>query len=1265
MRRFEYVEGGSSKFWEVGLVGEQITVRYGRIGTAGQTQTRSCASPSAAQAEHDKLIREKTGKGYREVGTAAASPVMPAAPAIPTQGPTGQAPAAPRSPEPLPPAPAPAAAVATVRTTEPVATSAVTAVKEGSAAEAAVEPGPEPQPPGEFLWTPGWRRLLPPWRGIDTPSPPALVESVCMAELQAGTLKARARLKDAPTALAMLGAATPGALYAPPGSADLAEWSTLCGHLMTGMRQMHGDVITARALWRLAAARHGLPFALQLVLDAVQAAPPAARDYSGLIEGIDLPELRARCVAASEPEYAQLYAIAQAQSARSGLMASIVAYLFPTEATLLAPAIARLGNQGGDARAHLLVGCRLSRADLQALIQNMGNAWGRFEVTRELLLNLARLRVPEALPLAFKRAQLDHYADHRRPYLEIARAHDSAEALAGLIARFDDKDARALIDGYAHQWPQLAIRLAAEHCSSREDRALADWLQRFCITERTALQAARCNASETIRPLLDRIAASLPKALTLAAPSELPNWLQAPPWRQRKRSAAPSYPALVPLDQMAHMRWLPGEQARWQNGLTPEGMRVNVWQPELRGLSGQDFLRAVLRLFGVPEAQHETTLAGRSPSRETLGQRRWASSGLLMLLPKAAAAAVLRAWGPDGWYDMETSRLEQVIAWLNELAPPLLEEFPRVNLERGLQLAQPLASAPIASVAAAALRQGKRVRPLAQAWLLRHADVAALALLPQLGDRKLSDDAQFALRLMLGNGRAAEIEAAAASYGDSGRAALAALRAFDPMNLAPTRLPTLPDFWQPRSYARPLLPDGRGLPDEVLDAIGEMLAFSPMEPRYAGLDALRELCTPASLGAHAWDLFQAWITAGAPAKDSWAFAALAHLGDDECARRLARLIRTWPTEGASARAASGLDILAAMGSDVALMLLHGIAQKVKSKPLQLKAQARLEHLALSLGLSAEELADRLVPDLGLDDSGTLLLDFGARQFRVGFDEHLKPRVYDAHGALLKDLPGVLKSDDQALANDASARYKALKKDVRTLASQQLWRLEQAMVRQRRWSAAAFRRCFVEHPLLRHLARRLLWGRYEQDQLIECLRVAEDLSYADSRDDLLTLADDAEVGIVHPLELSPADAAAFGQIYADYEILQPFAQLGREVWRLSAEQAAGNEYAGCAGRKVATVGVFALESRGWERDGDDSGGMVGGLRRELGSDLVVELSFEPGYVVGSPRSEPEQTLHALQLHRSNRWGAEPGVRWSDVNPVLVSEVLRDVERLAAK
>ena len=48
---------------------------YGRIGTAGQTQTKDFADDAAAQKSYDKLVAEKLKKGYTDTasGTAASA----------------------------------------------------------------------------------------------------------------------------------------------------------------------------------------------------------------------------------------------------------------------------------------------------------------------------------------------------------------------------------------------------------------------------------------------------------------------------------------------------------------------------------------------------------------------------------------------------------------------------------------------------------------------------------------------------------------------------------------------------------------------------------------------------------------------------------------------------------------------------------------------------------------------------------------------------------------------------------------------------------------------------------------------------------------------------------------------------------------------------------------------------------------------------------------------------------------------------------------
>lgn len=69
VRHFEFVEDKSSKFWEISVDGCEVTVRYGRIGAAGTSKIKSFADTEAAQRGADKLIAEKTDKGYVETGS--------------------------------------------------------------------------------------------------------------------------------------------------------------------------------------------------------------------------------------------------------------------------------------------------------------------------------------------------------------------------------------------------------------------------------------------------------------------------------------------------------------------------------------------------------------------------------------------------------------------------------------------------------------------------------------------------------------------------------------------------------------------------------------------------------------------------------------------------------------------------------------------------------------------------------------------------------------------------------------------------------------------------------------------------------------------------------------------------------------------------------------------------------------------------------------------------------------------------------------------
>ena len=63
-RRFEFVGGNSSKFWEVRVQGSDVFTSFGRIGSTGQTSCKSLETAAGAVSHAEKLVREKTAKGY-------------------------------------------------------------------------------------------------------------------------------------------------------------------------------------------------------------------------------------------------------------------------------------------------------------------------------------------------------------------------------------------------------------------------------------------------------------------------------------------------------------------------------------------------------------------------------------------------------------------------------------------------------------------------------------------------------------------------------------------------------------------------------------------------------------------------------------------------------------------------------------------------------------------------------------------------------------------------------------------------------------------------------------------------------------------------------------------------------------------------------------------------------------------------------------------------------------------------------------------------
>lgn len=946
--------------------------------------------------------------------------------------------------------------------------------------------------------------------------------------------------------------------------------------------------------------------------------------------------VRAHLAAASDSEYQAAIAALEPLREESLEFAAASSFLLPTQREWVERDCAAVAG-GGD--YYLATVLWFSAATEEHVVQ----LWAQLQtwswwVTRETTALATAIDAigPRLTPQLFAwldSGNVDSATQQR--LLGILAQFPTDEALGGLIDRIDRKHVPAAVLDAAQRFPRRALRLLA----AAEPRAAAEVLRVHTLANRGLVEESLDSLEPAARARVEQILDGQ-GAVAEAAPESLPALLVTPPWTGKRSTArlrvveglaAPDEPELV---------WAPGEQEEWSTKADRRMQWRKLGTP----------IDAAIEEYraGRLDADHEVTLMLTGPA-ELIGPllRDWRPG---------------RTWDSDGWLPVLAARYEL-------RALPLALRMAREHPTACAGWLMPFASAEVVAFMADSFARLKSLRGLATAWFDRHAAFAARGLVPAAAGkpgvaRRAAGDA---LRLLAAAHREAVL-AAADGYGTAARAAVDDVLDADSLDRYPARVPALPAWADPALLPRILLADrSAALGGDAARHLCTMLAFSKPDEVYAGVLLVRDLCDRRSLAEFGWALFDRWQAIGAPPAQAWAFQAQRWLGDDETVRRLARVIRAWPGEGGHSKAVAGLDILAEIGTDLALMHLNGIAQRVKFKALKERAGQKVAEVATNLGLSIDQLADRLVPDLGLDADGSMTLEYGPRRFVVGFDEQLKPYVVDEQGIRRKALPKPGVHDDQALAPAAYQRFGGLKKDVRTIASDQVTRLETAMVTQRSWTCAEFRDLLVAHPLLWHIVRRLVWTAEVDGGAPVGFRVAEDRTYADVDDEAYELPESATVRVAHPLTLGTS-TVDWLSVFADYEISQPFAQLSRSVYRLTGEERAATMLTRFSDDKWETTALLGLERRGWQRGEPQDAGIQCWLWRPTPDGRSIVADLNPGIPVGYLDEFDQQCIECVWLSPDASGGWAPrssALTLGALDEITASELLRDLTEVAAR
>lgn len=1195
MRRFEFEEGGSSKFWEVAVEGAAMTVRFGKIGTDGQTKTKSFGSDADAKKEADKLVLEKTKKGYSEVGaseTKAATVVVTPAAKPSKQAPVASTPPAAAAAASPPPA-APVAAVSTPSATLASGEAVRFAPYEGYASNALKLHGervrlPKPAPfakvfEGLNATFSRWLGAQPyPWNwtaGEALAKGPALDLMTRVRERVASGVEGDGFDDDLEAATWSL-ACTANANREKRTELALANWTARTDAKRAALTLIRGSRFT----WKRVDG-HDYPQPILLEM-------PGERERISM-HNIDLAALREHLIGHDGRKFADVI--------REAWAAGDDVYLQAQLARLLDDADAAAKLLATNEPSALLTPCAYLARDAATASKMIPHQYNDEDVARIVMTH--GLGVAEAVLQALESTS---------PSTSLVRSlgvFPSLRAARLLTPMLEAKATRRMIGDQLANMPAEAL-VALREARSKKTK-YADALDSLIATIGAAAAATAPSTATDGSP-----SSTTTDEVTEAPLDALPKVLVKPPWREKRKAGEVVRIALKPRSLPVEISFEGYDRAKIDKALELERTRgssvsVEHWTVQIAANRYVD-ARGVI---GLNPGDLERLIAGDAAAKanwEYFYTDEYGGVGVPHMLAKFGKEAVA-LFAVIGGQLPTRSRADLAMIGDAAFAPKMVEWAGLKAMKRGIAR-----------------------------WTRLHPSHAAAGLIPiALGETGSSRDrAEQLLSGMTANRDV--VLAQAAAYGDETKKAIEALLDRDPLLNAPSKAPNVPDTTA--NLPAPRLRDGRALPREAVNAFVEMIAFSPLDPPYAGIAIVKEACDPRSIDVFTEGLIRAFVAAGMLTSHEWMVRSVALLGSDASARFLYSRALAWAADNQRQRAMCALEVLGALGSDVALSLVGRASRTGQRAYFKERAGEILAEISAARGLTPEELEDRTAPDLELNEDGSVELDFGPRRFRVGFDEHLAPFVATPEGERLAALPRATKTDDAAKSKAASETWKTLKAEAEKVARDQVRRLELMLSTERRVDREVFLDSFAKHPLIGHLTRRLVWGAYDaSNNLVTTFRIAEDRSFASADDEPLALPDAVTIGLIHPLRIDKALLDRWSTIFGDYAIVQPFPQLGRPAVKTTLDEI----MARFSGKKAPTGLLYALRNHGFHAVVGEGG--VEAMSRSLGAAGSLYLSFDPWIVTGQ---SAEHTV-SISAHRDP---AAPSL-----DDVQLSELAYSLER----
>jgi hypothetical protein len=354
---------------------------------------------------------------------------------------------------------------------------------------------------------------------------------------------------------------------------------------------------------------------------------------------------------------------------------------------------------------------------------------------------------------------------------------------------------------------------------------------------------------------------------------------------------------------------------------------------------------------------------------------------------------------------------------------------------------------------------------------------------------------------------------------------------------------------------------------------------------------------------------------------------------------------------------AGVNVLAELPGLAPVSQLSGLAQRIRYDTAQRLIEEALTRAAVKAGISREQLEEMSVSDYGLAQDGARLQRFGDYEVRICIADTMSVDVQwsDAQGKALKGVPSYVKEHH---ADDWKELQREVKEMEKTLSAQRA-RIETLLVSQRSIPVETLLTCYLRHPLLADISRRLIWqfdcgpGIWFQGRMV------------DSAEQDIDLGRQTSARLWHPVNADVQSIFHWRCWMEDHGIQQPFKQAHREVYFITEAERETRVYSNRFASHILRQHQFAAlcEERGWtyrlmgQWDSHNTPTLElpqYGLRAQLDVDYPPNGNNVSGHAIyllvhtGKVRFL-DQTNRAQEL--------------TVIPPVVFSEVLRDLDLFA--